>query len=178
MSASFNDRGSVTNEHIEMFKALCTDDVAEYNREHFRISGKTFFPKPVQKPHPPIWVGGRSRAVLRRVARLGDGWLPIGLTPAELADETQLLRTLCERSARGAESVTIALILQLSPGSPKRGPDGSRTPLTGEVDEMLSDLRRYEEAGLEPLVLSIPSGDGDRTIESVTRFADEVVQKL
>ena len=60
----------------------------------------------------------------------------------------------------------------------KGGPDGSKAPLTGEVAEILNNVRKYEEAGLEHLVLSIPSSDGDGTIEAVSRFADEVVQKL
>ena len=81
MGASWEDRGTVTDEHIEMFKALCSDGGAEYQGKHFQTSGKIFYPKPLQRPHPPIWVGGKSRISLRRVARLGQGWLPIGNQP-------------------------------------------------------------------------------------------------
>ena len=175
MAADFKTRGSVTNEHIEMFKALCTEEAPEYNGEHFQISGKRFFPRPVQKPHPPIWVGGITLPAIRRAARLGDGWLPIGLSPEELAAQRLVLRRLCEENGRVPDSVLVALSLPLHLGEPLITADGERQPLTGEPSEIVDDIHRYRDAGLEYLVLSVPSKDREYTVEAIGRFAEEVV---
>src|ERR1700675_2803095 len=86
----FDRRGAVSDEYLRIFKALWTPDPAAYHGGFSRIAPGRCLPHPVQKPHPPIWVGGHSKAALRRVARLGDGWHPVGgiaaipLRPAEM----------------------------------------------------------------------------------------------
>ena len=68
---TYAQRGEVTNEYIEIFKELWTSEQPEFHGKHYEISGVGFLPKPVQKPHPPIWVGGHTNAAIRRAARLG-----------------------------------------------------------------------------------------------------------
>ena len=77
----FQERGAVVDEYILAFKELWTSDNPTFDGEYCRFSDITFLPKPVQKPHPPIWVGGESRRAMRRAARLGNGWYPIGSNP-------------------------------------------------------------------------------------------------
>ena len=178
MGASYKHRGALTDEHIEMFKALCADGTPEYHGRHFEYSGMTFFPKPLQRPHPPIWVGGNTRAALRRAARMGDGWHGIRLTPEELALKKQALRGLCQEHGRSPDSVQVTLRATMQLGLMQRSPAGYRVPLTGQVGHVLDDVRRYEEAGLEHLVLSVAAADTDSTVESIRRFADEVVARV
>ncbi len=86
----FDRRGAVTDEYLRIFKTLWTESPASFSGRFYRFGPLTCSPHPVQKPHPPIWVGGHSKAALRRAARLGDGWHPVGanaavpLPPAEL----------------------------------------------------------------------------------------------
>jgi probable F420-dependent oxidoreductase len=174
MSASYEDRGALTDEHIEMFKALCTGNVAEYDGRHFQVSGKVFYPKPLQKPYPPIWIGGKSRAALRRVARLGDGWLPIGLTPEEIATGGRVLRRLCEEAGRDPDTAKLGLNLSMSIGEPQRSPGGERVPLTGQVADIIDDVHRYRDAGLELLVISMTQVESGASLDGVKRFAQEV----
>ena len=82
----FAERGSVTDEYLQAFRELWTKDEPQFRRAHTRFSGILFAPKPVQTPHPPIWVGGESGPALRRTARLGDGWYPIGVNAAHPLD--------------------------------------------------------------------------------------------
>ena len=77
----YEARGQVTDEYIEAFRAMWTSDEPTYEGEHARVADIYFRPQPVRKPHPPIWIGGDSMPALRRTARLGDGWLPVGLAP-------------------------------------------------------------------------------------------------
>jgi alkanesulfonate monooxygenase SsuD/methylene tetrahydromethanopterin reductase-like flavin-dependent oxidoreductase (luciferase family) len=68
----FKERGKVTDEYINIFKELWTKDDPKYNGVYAKFSNIHFKPKPIQKPHPPIWIGGESKAAMRRTARLGD----------------------------------------------------------------------------------------------------------
>ena len=178
MGASWEDRGTVTDEHIEMFKALCADGVAEYQGKHFQTSGKIFYPKPLQRPHPPIWVGGKSRIALRRVARLGHGWLPIGNTPAEIAKGGKYLREQCEVLGRDPDTVELGLNISPAFGEPQMSPEGERVPLTGDTEQVRDDVRRYQKAGLDFMLLSTTRMDAGPAIEALRQFADEVAPEF
>jgi alkanesulfonate monooxygenase SsuD/methylene tetrahydromethanopterin reductase-like flavin-dependent oxidoreductase (luciferase family) len=78
---TYAERGAVMNEYLRLFKELWTKDDPEFHGKYYQVSGIGFQPKPMQKPHPPIWIGGHSGPALRRAAILGDGWMPIGLRP-------------------------------------------------------------------------------------------------
>lgn len=80
------ERGRRTDEAIEILRLLWIEDSASYAGRHFQFSDIDLRPKPVQKPCPPIWVGGRSEAALRRAARLGDGWLDYFVTVQTFRD--------------------------------------------------------------------------------------------
>ena len=77
----YDERGAVGDEYIRAFKELWTSDNPSFEGKYCRFSNITFLPKPVQRPHPPIWIGGESPPALRRAARLGDAWYPIGDNP-------------------------------------------------------------------------------------------------
>ena len=103
----FAERGAVTNEYLQAFKELWTSDNPTFEGKYYRFSNISFLPKPVQKPHPPIWVGGQSRRAMRRAAELADGWHPVGAIPAaplepeELAQSLVTLHQYAERAGRG-----------------------------------------------------------------------------
>lgn len=177
MGASYADRAAVTDEHVEMFKVLCTQETPEYRGKHFSISGKTFFPRPVQQPHVPIWVGGKTDAALRRAARLGDCWNGIFLTPDELAEKRETLKRLYEENGRDPASVETALTSNLNMYERKTS-GGERVLLTGSPTEITDDLRRYVDAGLDHVLLSVSARSTDATIDCVRRLADEVVPRV
>ena len=77
----FPERGAVTDEYLDAFRELWTKDDPRFEGRHVKFADILFEPKPVQKPHPPIWVGGESGPALRRTARIGDAWYPIGTNP-------------------------------------------------------------------------------------------------
>ena len=82
--SNFAERGAVTNEYLLLFKELWTKENPEFHGKYVKVSDIGFLPKPLQRPHPPIWIGGHSLAALRRVALVGDGWMPIALRPPSL----------------------------------------------------------------------------------------------
>jgi probable F420-dependent oxidoreductase len=78
----FGRRGTLSDEYLKIFKTLWTQEPASFDGEFYRSNTNHFLPKPIQKPYPPIWIGGHSRPALRRVARFADGWHPVGANPA------------------------------------------------------------------------------------------------
>ncbi len=178
IGASYEHRCALTDEHIEVFKALCVEDVAEYQGKHLQTSGMVFFPKPVQRPHPPIWVGGNSRLAIRRTARLGDAWHGIRLSPEEVQQGRERLSSLCEIYGRDPKRVEVTLRATMVLDQAQRTENGDRALLTGNTSDIRDDIRRYEDASLDYLVLSVAASNTDSTIAAVRRFADDVLARV
>ena len=92
LGAPFHARGRQADEMLRVFKELWTSDQPRFDGEFYRFGDIGFAPKPVQKPHPPIWVGGDSAGAFRRAVAFGDGWHASGKTPAEMRDRIARLR--------------------------------------------------------------------------------------
>src|SRR5258708_8802914 len=86
VTTPFAERGAVTDEYIDAFRVLWTERAPRFASRHTRFDNIMFEPKPVQQPHPPIWVGGEGGPALRRAARIGAAWYPIGSHNKHLLD--------------------------------------------------------------------------------------------
>src|SRR5262249_22146721 len=95
-AASFDRRGAVSDEYLKIFKTLWTQNPASFRCDFSRFADLTRLPQPAEKPPPPIWTGGHSRAALRRVARHGDGWHPVGANPAAMLAPPEFKTLLAE----------------------------------------------------------------------------------
>ena len=178
---TFAQRGAVTNEYLQLFKELWTKDDPVFHGKYAEVSGFGFQPKPVQKPHPPIWIGGHSLAALRRVALLGDGWMPIGLRPASLLEPIDMankvirLRTLMREAGRAEDSVTISftapVVVTKTSGSP-------RALLQGQPDEIADDLRRYQTLGVQNFNINLSGIGISGQLEAMEQFAKDVMPLL
>jgi probable F420-dependent oxidoreductase len=160
----FEARGAVTDEYIRAFKELWTSDNPSFEGKYCRFSNISFLPKPVQKPHPPIWVGGESRRALRRTAQLGNGWYPIGSNPQfpmaepeQLAAGLQRLAAFAKEAGRDPAEIDVIYRThdyQLNQdGRTLASSAGGRRPFVGTADEIAADIRRYEVLGVGSLVL-------------------------
>ncbi|MDP6708645.1 MAG: TIGR03619 family F420-dependent LLM class oxidoreductase [Alphaproteobacteria bacterium] len=179
-TAPFERRGAVSDEYIEIFKKLWTQDPAEHEGEFYRFKAVHSEPKPVQKPHPPIWIGGHSRPALRRVARHGDGWHPVGaiaavpLTPAELAASLDELKRLTEAEGRDFEALTISFKAPVyDRGAAPAGTD--RRPFTGPAGQIAEDVATYESLGVSELIFDFRSDSLAESLERMEKFAADVI---
>ena len=109
MGGDFDHRWSQTRESIEAMKELWTKDEAEYHGQFYNFPPVYCYPKPVQKPHPPVIVGGHAPNVLQRIVRMADGWLPNRAGPAEIESSRKILDTLAEESGRDPSAISISV---------------------------------------------------------------------
>jgi probable F420-dependent oxidoreductase len=173
----FDRRGAVSDEYLRIFKALWTQDPASYHGEFYRFDSVRCLPHPVQKPHPPIWVGGHSKAALRRVARLGDGWHPVGANPAvplrppELRALLDDLRRLTEAEGRDPSKLTISYKAPIYDSG--RGVDGGaeRRPFSGSQQAIADDIGTFAGLGVSELIFDFRSDSLADSLDRMARFA-------
>ena len=143
MGAGFAQRWRQTTDAVKAMKALWTQDVSQYQGEFYRFPELSCFPKPMQKPHPPILVGGFSMRVLKQVAEWGDGWMPILLPIEKIKEGRKLLHDLAKRGGRDAKSITISMCAL--PGQ-FRSRKEMEEASDGEIDEVIAWIG-MEEGG-------------------------------
>jgi probable F420-dependent oxidoreductase len=171
----FDRRGAASDEILKIFKTLWTRSPAAFAGEFFRFDEVRCLPAPVQKPHPPIWIGGHSRAALRRAARYGDGWHPVGanpvamLGPAELRELIDALRRLTEAEGRDPATLTIAYKAPIY--DVEVSDAGERRPFSGPPGQVLDDIATYARLGVHELIFDFRSDDLRESLERMERFA-------
>jgi probable F420-dependent oxidoreductase len=173
----FDRRGAVSDEYLRIFKALWTQEPASYHGEFYRFDSVRCLPHPVQKPHPPIWVGGHSKAALRRVARLGDGWHPVGANPAvplrppELRALLDDLRRLTEAEGRDFSTLTISYKAPIYDSG--QGVDGGaeRRPFSGSQQAIADDIGTFAGLGVSELIFDFRSESLAESLDRMARFA-------
>ena len=175
---TYAQRGAVTDEYIQLFKELWTKDEPEFQGEIYQLSGMGFMPKPVQKPHPPIWIGGHTNPAIRRAAEYGDGWMPIGLRPPailepeELAEKIARLRRLTVRAGRpedaGSLCFSTGVTFDDSPGATRR-------MMSGRAEQIATDLRQYQDLGVRNFILGFPGDSVAALDEAMEQFSKQVM---
>ena len=184
LGAPFEDRGRATDEYIEAFKELWTKDRPAYSGRHVNFADVIFAPKPVQKPHPPIWVGGESPAALRRTIKLGDCWYPGNNsqtkpldTPARLGAAIAHLHGKAEAAGRDPASVDVCLLIQ-NPfdWTTQKIADGSaRRLFTGSSADMAADAAALEAVGVRHVAMRLGGSSLQEALEHIDRFGREVI---
>jgi probable F420-dependent oxidoreductase len=109
MGGDFDHRWTQTRESVLAMKALWTQAEAEFHGRYYRFPPVRSYPKPAQKPHPPVILGGGARNVLQRIVAWGDGWLPNRITPDELRERRATLDRLAKDAGRDPSSLTISV---------------------------------------------------------------------
>ncbi len=174
----FAERGAVTNEYLEAFIELWTKDDPKFEGKYVNFSDITFLPKPVQKPYPPIWIGGQSKPAIRRAARLGNCWHPVGAIPAaplepeELAENLVFLHQYAERAGRDPSEIQVSVKAPLYDSGSS---GGTRRRFSGSADEVRQDVQIYADVGVTHLIFDFRAADPHQTEDRMAQFAEEVM---
>ena len=155
LGESFHDRGRRMDEYLQLMKILWTEEHPHFDGEYFQVANCGFAPKPVQKPHMPLWVGGESQAALRRAARFGDGWHSAGTSLAALPGQLQILHRALEETERSRREFTVS---------------------TFPTDRFTLDVVRQCAAhGVDHLLVPAFSFERDKVLQRLEQIATEVI---
>jgi len=172
MGSPFAERGAFTDEAIAVMRALWTEDEPSFDGKYHRFAGMKFSPKPLQKPSIPVVIGGVSRAAIRRAARLGDGWQPLGLAPEALGQGIALLRTEAQACGRDVSMIPVSIAMSLGVSTPRRYALGK------DPAEVVQNAKAYASLGVQMLVISANTGDPTEARSALETIAREVLTAI
>lgn len=186
VTTPFPERGKVTDEYIDAFRLLWTEHSPRFSGRYTRIDGIVLEPKPVQKPHPPIWVGGEGPAALRRAARIGNAWYPIGSNNQHLLDTLPRLkagiaklRQATAAAGRDASSVEVAFrVKRYGSAVPPKANDGERRLFSGSEADLISDFRALKDMGVTAIDIDFGRPTADAVLAEMKRFRNAVIDKI
>jgi probable F420-dependent oxidoreductase len=174
----FAARGRVTDECLEIVKRLCQGGDVTFQGEHYQLDSVVSSPGSIQRPHPPILIGGTSNAALRRAARLGDGWMSTGLCPERLRERVNTLQKLCEAQGRRFAGLSLSHKLFINVGEARKGADGSRDPGTGSEADIVDDLRRLVDLGYSRMIVRYRGSDAEEQRKQLHVLISNILPKV
>ena len=155
MGGDFDHRWTQVREAVLVMKELWTKEEAEYHGTYYDFPPVKSYPKPAQRPHPPVLLGGMAKNVLRRVVTWGDGWMPNRTTPSRIEESRAMLDTLAAEAGRDPGAITISVFGQSADLDMIRSFHGAgadrvmvRVESANTEQEMSDELERIAEATL------------------------------
>jgi probable F420-dependent oxidoreductase len=155
MGGDFDHRWSQAREAILVMKELWTKEEAEFHGKYYNFPPVKCFPKPAQKPHPPIILGGTAQNVFKRVVAWGDGWMPNGATPELVKMGRATLDELADAAGRDPKSIQVTVFGQ---------------PAERDV------VKSFEEAGADRVIVRLASTQDAGALNELERMAQQVLQ--
>ena len=174
LGVAYDKRGKLTDEYIEILKELWTSDNPEYSGEEFAFSNISFLPKPCQKPHPSVWVGGQSKKSIERAARCGDGWHPVGLTPEELNEKVAYLNKVLPEDKKGKFVISLRRNIEIN----EEREFSDEETLRGSPEKFMKGIGEYIDAGVSHFVLYVLSDDLKGVLQTMKTFSTTIMPAI
>ena len=169
MGTPFAERGAYTDEAIAVMRALWSAEEPRFAGKYYRFEGMKFSPRPLQTPSIPLVIGGVSRAAIRRAARLGDGWQPLGLSPEALGQGIAALRDEARACGRDAAKIPVSIAMTLAAAR------AGRHALGTAPSEIVKNARAYADVGVETLIISAGTSDPGEARTALEMVARDVL---
>ena len=154
LGGDFDRRWGQTKEAVLAMKELWTRTKSEFHGEFYDFPPVYSFPRPVQRPHPPVLLGGMAERVFKRVAEWGDGWIPNRVTPAEVREGRARLDELAQAAGRDPSSIQITV--------------SGQPPDAGLIEE-------YGEAGADRVIVRLADVHEEQSLDEIDRIAKAVL---
>jgi probable F420-dependent oxidoreductase len=181
LGVSFAERNELADEALRAMKAAWTEEGVHFEGRHFTARGHTQLPRPAQRPHPPIWVGGNSRQAIRRAVELGDGWMPI-FNPPQYATRrrTPVVESAADIRARLAYARDLAAAVgrraPLEVAFTPRFLASFGTPAF-ERQRFLDHVGELRAAGVTYFCVNLPGASRAEQLENIARFGEDVLAR-
>ncbi len=181
----FAERGAVTDDYLDAFRTLWTEERPRVDSQYVKVDGLVFDPKPAQRPYPPIWVGGESGPSMRRAARIGDAWYPIGSNRNHLLDTVPRLtagigrlRRLVTQAGRDPARVGVVYRVKRHAQPMPVATDGNRRLFSGTIADVIEDVHALKGLGVTGLDFDFEMDDADQAIRQMRKFREEILLPL
>ena len=182
MGIPFSKRGKVATEQLKILKALWTKSPVSYNGEFYKLENATVVPEPVQKPHPPLLIGGAAAQSFERAVEIGDGWMPFGASVTEVKRGMEKIRQIASSQKKKLKDdfllyVDLPTTLKSREPStlPKVDEDNEET-LTGDASTISKRIERYMSLGVQQIIVEFEKPGNE--IVNLKSFRDEVVSRF
>jgi probable F420-dependent oxidoreductase len=181
--ASPRARGARAEEYLAVLRTLWADEVSAFDGEFYTVPPSRMAPKPVQRPGPPVLLGGSARAALERAGRSAAGWVTRSAADlTTIGDDVAVVRAAAERAGRDPAAVRVVTRGVLRPDAAQAGPDGVRRPLSGTFEQIRADVADLGRQGVTEVFYDLNwdprVGSPDVDPDEATRHAVRVLQAL
>jgi probable F420-dependent oxidoreductase len=149
--ATWSDRGKRADEAIEILKKIWTTDPVEFQGKHYRIAKSFIGPKPVQKPHPPIYLAAFTPAAMKRVAAEANAWLPVGIPLSHLGTMFDGIKNMAREAGRDPSA--LELIVTAGVEIHKTPIEKDRTEFTGSLEQIGEDFTKARKLGAAEIAI-------------------------
>jgi probable F420-dependent oxidoreductase len=149
--ATWSDRGKRADEAIEILKKIWTTDPVEFQGKHYRIAKSFIGPKPVQKPHPPIYMAAFTPSAMKRVAAVADAWLPVGIPLSGVGAMFDDIKKMTK--AAGRDAAALELIITAGVEVHKTPLEKERAAFTGTLEQIGEDFATARKLGAAEIAI-------------------------
>ena len=164
-------RGKRADEALQVLKAIWTTDPVEFHGEYYHVPRSYIGPKPVQQPHPPIYMAAYVPAAMQRVAQYADGWFPAGVPLAALPQMFDQIKTMAQAAGRDPASLEIVARANVEVSDAALG--GDRADYTGTLEQIAADIAATREMGAAELLIDVTFSPG---VDSADAFLTRLEQ--
>ncbi len=178
LGVPYHERGARTTEYLRLWQACWAPGAVSFHGRFFAFDDMHISPKPVQQPHPPIWIGGSSKAALRRAAEFAQVWQPTPTPLADLIARQEVLREACAQIGRADVPVTrMSFRVNFSAITGNTVPAGAERPTgQGTPAQVAEDIQRYrQEASVEAFQMNF---NGCHSLEQLVDSMDCFMQEV
>ncbi len=173
VGVSMKDRAARGDEVLQVLKAMWGADPVEFQGKFFQVPKSIVQPKPVQKPHPPIYLAAYTPGAMKRVATFADGWMPGGIPPAAMAQMMEGIRGMAQEAGR--DSSALKLIVRANVHVTPQTQGDQRQPFYGSLDEIKSDIQATRDIGADELFFD-PGLSGVTSVEVYLEVMEQMKQ--
>lgn len=175
----FQNRGKRADEFIQVLKRIWTDDVVEFKGKYYSIPASKIGPKPIQKPHPPVYLGGFSPNTFSRIVNYDtNGWLAVVGGPLEYLDNTiKTIKDIANKANKDPNKFKVILLAHLNVALDQKSQstttnEDQRFPFTGTIDQIGNDIKRIKQMDIDHIIFGyvfVPIGRDVNKILDLTK---------
>ncbi len=171
VGARFKTRGKMADEYVHALKAVWMNDPVEFEGTGYKVAKSIINLKPVQKPHPPIYMAAFTPAAMQRAAREADGWFPVGVPLTAIGPMFEQIRAMVREAGR---TTRFGLIIRGNVEFRSSTPADGRADFTGTIEQVADDIAATRRVGADELVLDVQFSPDVRSLDDILRRMEDL----